>query len=140
MKIRKYIRENFQRLFEAESSNNIIKGLDILNYPPFSELPDTRMQVDWNNRGDASLPSIEGFGRAEIFSKDDIIGAEPWTHPKSKQTFTYSGYVENFKKKYGEEPMFVMGPNNSFDVINEPYKQNEKTQHDAISQYGTEGD
>lgn len=139
MKLRKYIREALERLFEQESAP-IIKGVEILSVRPFNELPNTRQEVDWKNRGNAYLPSVDAFGKTHIFSKEDIIGSEPWTHPTSKKTFKSPGYVEEFISKYGEEPLFSVNLDGTIDVLNEPYKQAVERYNNAITQYGTEGD
>lgn len=139
MKLRQYIREAIERLFEQESAP-IIKGVEILQVRPFNELPNIRKQVDFKNRKSAYLPSIDGFGKTNIMAKEDIVGSEPWTHPTSKKTFTNPGYIAEFMEKYGEEPMFSVNLDGTIEVLNEPYKMAAKMYHDAVTKFGTEGD
>jgi len=139
MKLRQYIREALERLFEQEKTP-IIKGVDILQVRPFNELPQTRKEVDFKNRGNAYLPSIEGIGKTHILSKDDILGSEAWTHPTSNKIFKMNGYINDFKEKYGEEPLFAVNLDGSIQILNEPYKAMEKMQTNALKSFGTEGD
>lgn len=119
MKLRKYIRETIERLFEQDAQ---IKGLDILYVSPFRELPETRKEVDWRNRGDAYLPSVDGYSQTHIFSKEDVMG-----------------YIRQFSSKFGEEPMFSIN-GNRVNVLNEPYKKFSNLSIDALTNFGTEGD
>lgn len=119
MKLRKYIRETIERLFEQDAQ---IRGLDILSVSPFRELPETRKTVDWNNRGDAYLPSVDGYSQTHMLSKQDVVG-----------------YMHEFYSKFREEPIFsIVG--NKVHVLNEPYKKFSKLSIDALTNFGTEGD
>lgn len=140
MNLRKFIRESIERMMSENTDGQTVVGAEILTVPPFSMLPDTRKDVDWNNRGDVYLPSVNAIGKTQIFSKDDITGQEPWTHPKSNKTFKFSGYVEQFKNKFGEEPIFSINSNGTVEIMNEPYLQYVNKTSDAISNFGTEGD
>mgnify|MGYP003666105188 FL=1 len=76
-----------------EASGGIV-GFDILNHEPFVNLPETRDEVDWSNRGKAKLPSLgEGDASMSILEKET---AEEW--------------VKEFISKYGEEPIFNITP------------------------------
>jgi hypothetical protein len=94
MSIRKLIREQLEEMI---GSDNTIKGVEILNYFPFSELPETRADVDWSNRdvkgwGAVHVPSVQdGDASQGVFGKDDI-----------------HEYVSHFNRKFGEEPLFVL--------------------------------
>jgi hypothetical protein len=118
--LRKYIRESIERLI-SESDGGLV-GMEIVNIPPFSTLPENRRGVDWKNRGEAYLPSVDSNGKTQIFSKEDLFG-----------------YVNEFMKKYGEEPRFSMA-NGAIQIINEPYIKFQTIAHDALSSFGTEGD
>jgi len=74
-----------------------IIGNKIFNEFPFTELPETRKEVDWGNRGvegwgNINVPSIsDGDASMTIFSKKDL-----------------KDYIENFKNKFLEEPIFLL--------------------------------
>lgn len=89
-----------------ENTPNGIVGLDILNHEPFSKLPETRSEMgDYKTRMELSLPSVETSDASTIiFSKADLIGYE-FQGPKMMHRI--SGYVSDFKNKFGEEPIFV---------------------------------
>ena len=74
-----------------------IIGNEIFNKFPFTDLPETRKEVDWSNRdvkgwGNINVPSIsDGDASMTIFSKKDL-----------------EDYIENFKNKISEEPIFLL--------------------------------
>jgi len=150
MKLRKFIQEQIgQILSENNFPGKVIKGFEILNYFPFNKLPDTRDMVNWSNRGvngwgDVYLPAIDGNGMQQITSKDDVSGHEPWAHPKTGHVIQNAGYIEDFKKAFGEEPMFMLDPAASWfgkvQVINEPYLQRKDLHNKAVQDFGTQGD
>lgn len=129
MSIRKIIREQLEDMI---GSDNTVKGIDILNHFPFSELPETRDDVDWSNRGikgwgDVHIPSLDANGLTQMFGKDDVIG-----------------YVNNFNKKFGEDPIFKLNSSAPWHsktiIINEPYIQAKDLTDKAIMSFGTKGD
>lgn len=84
---------NYEDLNEDETSQpNGINGLDILNHEPFNTLPNSSAEVDWNNRNDVFLPSLQhGDSLTQVFSKDEVVD-----------------YVKSFTEKNGEEPVFSL--------------------------------
>lgn len=83
--------DNAEHLSENESQ---IIGNEIINYEPFVNLPETRDEVDWSNRGKANLPSLEdGDASTSIFEKESV---KEW--------------VADFINKYKEEPIFKIIP------------------------------
>lgn len=130
MNIRQYIRESLERMFETESTQDVIKGSDIMNHFPFNVLPETRSDVDWRNRdvkgwGSVQVPSINADAYTSITSKDDIIGGESWKNPKTGFVINNPGFIQEFQKKYGEEPLFVLNPSavwyDKVKIVNESY-------------------
>jgi len=76
-----------------EASGGIV-GLDILNHEPFVNLPETRDEVDWSNRGKAVLPSLkDGDVSMSILEKETV-----------KQ------WITAFTDEYKEEPSFELNP------------------------------
>lgn len=131
MNLRKLIKEQLERIFEEQSQNTIV-GLDIINHFPFDKLPETRQQVDFNNRdvngwGSVQLPSTDGNGLQTIFSKEEVFR-----------------YIEKFKSEFGEEPMFVLNPSapwyGRITITNEPYIKKKELYNNAVNSFGTEGD
>ena len=81
-----------------------IVGLDILNYEPFKSLPEKRIDVVSMGKSTVSLPHISEGGRNEvIFAKEDLFDS---TSVHFGKEYESSGYIDNFKRKYGEEPIF----------------------------------
>lgn len=117
MDIRKIIREELRKVI-SENKNKSIVGSNIINVFPFSELGDnrqdgfTRSVPNW---GQVHLPSLEtGDATTTIFSKEDILGGEDWVHPKTGNVLKNPGYINIFKTKYGEEPIFSINPDASW--------------------------
>jgi hypothetical protein len=108
---------------EVDQANGVV-GLDILNQPPFSNLPETRRETgDYTTRMEPRLPSLETPDASTImFSKQDFIDHE-FQGPKMMHKF--DGYVTLFKKKFGEEPIFINikdeGRRGSADIANEKF-------------------
>ena len=106
---------------EVDTPKGIV-GLDILNYPPVSQLKETSLDEP------TSIKKVKfpGIGRMDatriIMSHDDITGSEhEYLRVDNKWVF---GYVDQFKKKFNEEPIFKLTPENRFldvDVINPIY-------------------
>jgi hypothetical protein len=120
MDLRKIIREEFEQAFSEGPGTEEIKGYDILNHSPFAELPETRGDVDWKNRGRVFVPSLDtGDARMQVFSKDDLTGSEV-QGPKMVHKFT--GYIDQFKSKYGEEPIFTID-GDKVDIVNPGFQE-----------------
>ena len=110
---------------DGEESNGVV-GLDILNYPPFSNLPETRAETgDYTTRMEPTLPSIgTPDANVVIFSKQDFVERE---FQGPKMMHRVSGYIDLFKEKFGEEPIFInikdLGRRGSADIANEKFRQ-----------------
>lgn len=103
-------RENDDRIEEEDVNSGGIVGIDILNYEPFSSLPETRQDVDYSNQPKVYVPSLNNSGEhINLLSKDDLTGYEV-TDPKTGKTFKYPGYLANFKSVFGSEPEFELNP------------------------------
>jgi hypothetical protein len=77
-----------------EDKEGGIVGTQIFNYEPFSQLPQTRQEVDWANRPNINIPSIsDGDAQTGVFCKDDVME-----------------FINKFNKSYGEEPIFELNP------------------------------
>ena len=134
MNIRKLIREQIESILNEENplSGPAIKGFEILNHFPFSKLPEARANVNWSNRGvsgwgEVHVPAFDGNGMSTFFAKDDVME-----------------YMEGFKNKFGEEPLFIINPTaewyGKIRVINEPYQKAKALYDKAVQSFGTEGD
>lgn len=141
-----------------EQEMNGIVGTDILNNYPFSELPETRNDAtsEFHRNGipgwgKVQIPSISNADSlTTISSKADLIGMD-WpamkrTHPlKDLPAQKDAGYIETFKKVYGEKPVFVINPDevwyNKVQVINpkfvEKRKKGVETKRGALKDFGT---
>lgn len=109
-------------------------GIEILNQFPFNKLhakvTDTESYKDRSVEGwgNVHLPSLSGEGMAVVWSKDRV-----------------EEYVEDFYKKFGEEPVFQLNPNdvwfNRTVVTNTCFLKfkEEKTERirNGIKQFGT---
>ncbi len=141
-----------------EQEMNGIVGVDILNNYPFSELPETRMDAtaEFHRNGlpgwgKIQIPSISNADSlTTISSKADLIGmdwpAKKRSHPlKDLPAQKDDGYIETFKKVYGEEPIFVINPGevwyNKVQVVNpkfvEKRKKGVETKAGALKDFGT---
>ena len=142
--IRKIFNEDFdyageERAYHDKMQNqeimNGIVGADILNYYPFSELPETRNDAHegfYRNGlpgwGKVYIPSItDGNALTAVLSKADLTGmywpAKKRTQPlQDLQAQKDDGYIELFKRANGEEPIFVINPDevwyNKVKVVN----------------------
>jgi Zn-finger nucleic acid-binding protein len=115
---------------EGDNTSNQVVGLDILNVFPFSQLAQSRKDVNWQDRsvegwGPVYLPSVDDSdSQTQIFSKDDIIGYE---FQGPKMLHKYAGYVGEFKQKFGEEPIFSLHPEEPWfgkvKIINPKYNE-----------------
>ena len=118
---------------EDESFNNIV-GLDILNYEPFSSLPNTRSEMgDYRNRVELRLPSLEtADADITIFSKDDLTGYES---QGPKMVHKYGGYISNFKDKFAEEPVFIELNQKGARIGNDVYLKWKEQNYDAKASF-----
>jgi hypothetical protein len=99
-------------LNENESNLQKIVGKDILNHFPFSALPEERIGADWINGvegwGKVQLPSVdESDSVTQIVSKSDFFPREV---QGPKMLHKFSGYLDEFERRFGEEPIFVIDP------------------------------
>jgi len=71
------------------------------------DLPDTRAEVDWQDRARAyQIPSIsDGDAKTIIMDKEFFTGRSFQTKYK---TITDEGYVKKFAKRFGEMPIFTI--------------------------------
>jgi hypothetical protein len=145
MDIRKIIKEELKSIFEQESGE--IKGLDILNHFPFSELPDTRDKANWQSGvpgwGKVYVPSLDtSDAQQQVVAKDDFTYRE-FQGPKMMHKF--SGYINDFNKKFGEEPIFSIHPeapwHSRVEILNPKYKEwkrgSDDTKASMLSHWGT---
>jgi len=129
-KIQQKRSEELSRRKERGELNEVeeegIVGLDILNHFPFNQLPDTRKGADWQRGvpgwGKVYLPSIDSNGLTQIIAKDDFTYREV-NGPKMVHKF--NGYIQDFKQKFGEEPIFKITPEadwyDKIQIINPKY-------------------
>lgn len=91
---------------EDVNNQNGIIGLDILNHEPFRSLPDTRAEAgDYTVRMEPRLPSLETPDASVLlFSKNDF---NDYQFQGPKQIHNHTGYITQFKNKFGEEPIFI---------------------------------
>jgi len=89
-----------------EAGESGVVGLDILNHAPFSNLPETRKEMgDYTTRMEPTLPSLQDEDASIImFSKQDFVDHEV---QGPKMVHEFDGYITLFKKKFGEEPIFI---------------------------------
>lgn len=145
--INKVFEEIWNKLNEEESSSDSshILGLNILNYFPFSELPKGKEGADWQKGvdgwGKVYLPSLDtADAQMQIVSKDDIIGSQ---YQGPKMLHKFSGYIDSFEKKFGEEPKFVIDPSKPWyskvEIVNpkflewkEEYSKGKQTYLDSV--------
>jgi hypothetical protein len=127
MNIRKIIKEELEKVFESEEKG--IVGLDILNHFPFSELPEKRVDGSFSNNidgwGKIQIPDLGSEGSlTQIVSKEDFINHE---FKGPKMTHKYEGYINKFKRKFNEEPIFKINPNGNWydkiEIINPKFKE-----------------
>lgn len=127
MDIRKVIQEELKKVFEQEGGE--IKGLDILNHFPFSDLPDTTNDAEWQKGvpgwGKVYVPSLDtSDAQHQVVSKEDFVYHE-FQGPKMMHQF--DGYIDIFKKKFGEEPVFKIHPDAPWygrvEILNPKFKE-----------------
>jgi hypothetical protein len=135
MDIRKIIKEEIGKVIKEESSSQEIVGLDILNHFPFSELSDTRdvLTRDVEGWGSVQLPTVGGEdSMTQILAKTDITGNE---YQGPKMVHKFSGYIDAFKSRYGEEPVFILNPSAPWfakvKVINPSFVERRKEYSDS---------
>lgn len=79
-----------------------VVGKDILNYEPFKSLPDTREQATNLGAQTTSLRNVNDELQV-IFSKQDFFD---YNFEYNGKTHFVPGFIDTFKRKYGEEPIF----------------------------------
>jgi hypothetical protein len=134
-KIQQKRSEELSRRKERGELNEVeeegIVGLDILNHFPFNQLPDTRKGADWQRGvpgwGKVYLPSIDSNGLTQIVAKDDLTYREV---QGPKMVHKFNGYIQDFKQKFGEEPIFKIAPEDNWydkiQVINPKYLESKE--------------
>jgi len=79
-------------------------GADIINHEPFKSLPNTRKEVEDMGKSVVSLRSLDTPGaNVVIFAKQDLFDHR---FEYNGKVYNYGGYIDDFKRKYGEEPIF----------------------------------
>ena len=143
MDIRKLIREQMESLFGQNSGyENGIVGSEIVGH--LNDLPQTREEVDFNAnpRITYSIPDIiNGNATVLVFEKEFFTG---WDRPYMRQGKEIPhkglGYVAEFKKKFGEEPIYKIN-GREIDILNPNFnewrKGNISQVEKAISQFGS---
>jgi hypothetical protein len=89
------------------------KGMEILGQFPFNQLPLTRKDVDWNNRG------VEGWGMVYLpsLAGGDVVDTM-FDQDQVKE------FVEDFKNEYNEEPIFsIDSTSNKIRIINPKFTE-----------------
>lgn len=87
------------------SAKKTYTGQEILSHPEFVNLPETRGDVDWQNRPQVYLPAVDNASaRIQIFAKSDLLGSEV---QGPKMVHRFAGYLKEFESKFGESPIFI---------------------------------
>lgn len=115
--------ESKRPLGEEDGNNQGIKGMDILNYFPFTELSNSREEGYTRNVsgwGDVQIPSLDGEGLTQIPSKEDMVR-----------------FIKGFSGNFGEEPIFTLNPSgvwyDKIKVINPKFLSHQMAAKDAKS-------
>ena len=110
-------------LGEEDGDNQGIKGMDILNYFPFTELSNSREEGYTRNVsgwGDVQIPSLNGEGLTQIPSKQDMVD-----------------FIKGFTNNFGEEPVFTLNPSgvwyDKIKVLNPKFLSHQMAAKDAKS-------
>jgi len=103
------------------------------------DLPNTRAEVDWDNRSELQIPSLtDGDANSIIMDKEFFTGRQFETRIGKK--VVEDGYIKDFAKKFGEMPVFAIN-GNRIEVLNPVFKewQQQYTQAKAntLKQWGT---
>lgn len=128
-------------LGETEGTENTMTIDQLL---PQLDLPDTRDEVDWDNRQRRYIiPSVTGGDAGSyIMEKEFFTGREFVTRPPYNKRVVVPGYMEEFKKKFGEDPIFTLDQaNRRIDVVNPKFQEWRQQYSDAkaatLKQWGT---
>lgn len=133
--------ENNMVELNEDDLGDAIVGLDVLNYSPFSDLPETRAEVDWSNRPKVYLPAVDGEGMLNILSKADMYGYET---QGPKMVHKFPGYISDFKNKFGEDPIFININQKGADIANPSFMKRKemaaKVKGDTLASWRKESD
>lgn len=107
-------------------NENQTKGYDALEQFPFSELADTYEEYAKNGFND----TIQGWGSVQIPSGGDSLRTVNTKNDLNK-------FINQFKKQYGEEPIFELNPNEAWHskikIINDRFKKDKESEQDSIA-------
>jgi len=125
------------RLGEAEQGG--IKPEQLIG---MLDLPATRAEVDWSNRKEYRIPSLEnGDGQSIIHDKEFFTGRQFTT--RIGKVITEDGYIKEFAKKFGEMPVFSI-TGNQIEVLNPEFKEWQdwytQAKGNTLKQWGTTED
>jgi hypothetical protein len=99
------INRNMVNINWSSDEKKTYSGQEILSHPEFAKLPETRSDVDWKNRPQVYLPSLDtADARMQVVSKDDLTGSEV---QGPKMVHRFPGYLKVFESKFGEAPIFI---------------------------------
>lgn len=115
------------------------KGLTPAHLVAQLDLPNTRDEVDWNNRKEYQIPSLDAGDANSIVNDKEFFTGKQFTTRVGK-VVKQDGYVKQFAKKFGEMPAFAINGRN-IEVLN-PAFQEWKQQYiqgkgDTLNQLGT---
>lgn len=110
-------------------NEDVVRGSEALQTFPFSELPE-----------DGYTERVEGWGSVQVPSGGDSLRTM-----KSKRDLIQ--FISQFKKQYGEDPMFEINPNEvwhskikitnpSFQEYSQSYTRNKASQLDRDRESG----
>lgn len=122
MNIRKLINEELNKIFSKDF--DVIKGGDIINHFPFSDLPEKRSGADWKSGvsgwGKVYVPGLDrADSLLQIPAKEDFFYREV---QGPKMIHKYSGYISDFKERFGEEPLFkIDSSKKKVYIVNDEY-------------------
>jgi len=113
--------DDIEMLDEDGGLNNIV-GLDILKHPPVSNLRGRRSEEP-TEVTKVSFPGIDRLDSSRVIdAKTELTGFKN-DHLKIDNKWI-PGYIDNFKKMFGEEPVFTLNPDNrnlDVDIVNPKY-------------------
>ena len=114
--MRKFNKDGMLR--EAEEQEGIV-GNDIVKYPPMSQLRRERGDKPTEVKR-VTIPSLDRLDGTRVLSCRAEIPGYSFTSSVGK-LIKFEGYIEAFKNKFNEEPIFKPTPENNFldfDIIN----------------------
>ncbi len=127
MDIRKLIREELESFFDQDKGAGIV-GTDIVGY--LHDLPETRDEVNWAHpRTFYALPSLDNSNaHTEVYDKEFFTG---WDRPYMRQgkpvPHSGEGYVAEFQKRYGENPIFKIN-GRKIEILNPKFNSGQDNQ------------